>query len=50
MSCQKEIRTSLYIADMSYDTEHGHMHAWFLGTKLICLKQTRDNLETSRIV
>jgi len=38
------------IADMPYDTEHSHMHVWFLGTELIWLRQTRNNLETSRIV
>uniref|UniRef100_A0A0A9CJ26 Uncharacterized protein n=1 Tax=Arundo donax TaxID=35708 RepID=A0A0A9CJ26_ARUDO len=37
------------IADMPYDTEHSHMHVCYLGAKPICLRQTRDNLETSRI-
>lgn len=54
MACQKETQTSLYIADMPYDTEHSryaisHMCVWFLGTKLVPITnqgQPRDKQDT----
>jgi len=36
------------IADMPYDTKHSHI-VWFLGTELIWLRQTRDNLFVSKV-